>query len=120
MRTVSSKVDNTIHEKVVSRCNGLGCSPSQYIKDLIERDLNGESAQPATEKKPTPVGRLVDLDKEKPTIVKGTLRWAKPDEVGKAPKARAIHHLGNDGKPLWTDHYDENGKFQYRQYYDTQ
>ena len=41
MRTVSSKVDNSVHEQILTRCNGIGCSPSQYIKYLISKDLQG-------------------------------------------------------------------------------
>jgi hypothetical protein len=39
MRTVATKVDNALHEKVVSRCNSLGCNPSEYIRNLIKSDL---------------------------------------------------------------------------------
>lgn len=62
MRTVSSKVDNGFHEKVVKRCDGLGCSPSQYIKDLIEQDLNAGDVA-----KPTPQGRIVEVDSGRAT-----------------------------------------------------
>jgi hypothetical protein len=47
MRTVSSKVDNTIHDQILNRCNGIGCSPSQYIKDLIAKDLRDGGQAPS-------------------------------------------------------------------------
>jgi hypothetical protein len=42
MRTASSKLDNSVHERVIARCNGLGCTVSKYISDLIDRDLESD------------------------------------------------------------------------------
>lgn len=39
MRTVATKVDNTLHDKVIHHCNSISCSPSEYIRNLIRKDL---------------------------------------------------------------------------------
>jgi hypothetical protein len=39
MRTVATRVDNSLHEKVVSRYNSLDYNPSEYIRNLINGDL---------------------------------------------------------------------------------
>lgn len=48
MKTVASKIDNSLHEQVISRCNERGCSPSEYIRELVKSDLagNGKPKQP--------------------------------------------------------------------------
>jgi hypothetical protein len=57
-------------------------------------------------------GRLVAVENEtsKKEIVKGTLRCLFPNEVGKYPEARAVHHLDAEGNLMRTDHIDENDK----------
>lgn len=40
MRTVATKVDNSMHEQVISRCNSLVCNPSEHIRNLIKKDLD--------------------------------------------------------------------------------
>src|SRR5579884_990428 len=40
MRTIATKVDNSLHEKVLSRCNSLDCNPSEYLRNLIRKDLD--------------------------------------------------------------------------------
>jgi hypothetical protein len=108
MRTISSKVDNGIHEKVVDRCNGLGCSPSQYIKDLIDRDLKGDIVA-----EPTTNVTSDNLKSEKPIAKAKVARFMSSGEEGKYPKARVVHVFGADKQPIRTDHYDENGKLKY-------
>lgn len=39
MRTVATKVDNTLPDKVIHHCNSISCSPSEYIRNLIRKDL---------------------------------------------------------------------------------
>lgn len=48
MKAVATKVDNSIHDQVINRCNGLGCTPSEYVRNLIKNDLDqGEKAKQA-------------------------------------------------------------------------
>jgi hypothetical protein len=45
MRAVASKIDNSLHEALVRKCGEKGCSPSEYIRDLVKRDIENTSAQ---------------------------------------------------------------------------
>jgi len=36
-------LDNQTHEKVRDKCNDQGCTTSEYIRELISRDLQGEN-----------------------------------------------------------------------------
>ena len=40
MRTVASKIDNDLHEKLIQRCNAQGCSTSEFVRGLIEGELS--------------------------------------------------------------------------------
>jgi len=37
--TVATKVDNTTLDHVKDKCNGLGCTPAEYFRNLIKKDL---------------------------------------------------------------------------------
>ena len=39
MHTVATKVDNTTLDHVKDKCNSLGCTPAEYIRNLIKKDL---------------------------------------------------------------------------------
>jgi len=38
VKAVATKVDNSIHDQLVNKCNGIGCSPSEYVRNLIKKD----------------------------------------------------------------------------------
>jgi len=42
MHTVATKVDNTILDQVKNKCNSLGCTPAEYMRNLIKKDLELE------------------------------------------------------------------------------
>ena len=46
MQCVATKIDNPIHRKVMEKCNGQGCTISEYVRNLILRDLNRENSAP--------------------------------------------------------------------------
>jgi len=46
MRCTATKVDNPIHEKVTEKCNDQGCTVSEYLRNLILKDLNGKNDAP--------------------------------------------------------------------------
>ena len=90
MRTVSSRVDNTFHDQIINRCNGIGCSPSQYIKDLIAKDLQDKQGISV----PAPNHAASTETRE---VVRGaTSKFEYKD--GTIIKATAIHYINKDGK----------------------
>ena len=48
MQSIGAKLDNQIHEQVRDKCNDRGCTTSEYMRELISRDLQGEN-QPVEE-----------------------------------------------------------------------
>ncbi len=46
MKAVASKIDNALHNEVMQRCNNQGCSTSEYLRNLILQDVNGENDAP--------------------------------------------------------------------------
>ncbi len=48
MQSIGAKLDNQTHEKVRDKCNDRGCTTSEYMRELISRDLQGEN-QPVAE-----------------------------------------------------------------------
>jgi predicted DNA-binding protein len=39
--TVSARLQKELRENLVNKCNDLGCSVNDYIKDAVESKLNG-------------------------------------------------------------------------------
>ncbi len=39
--TVSARLQQELREQLVNKCNDLGCSINDYIKDAVESKLNG-------------------------------------------------------------------------------
>jgi hypothetical protein len=39
MHTVATKVDNGTLDPVNNKCSSLGCTPAEYVKNLIKKDL---------------------------------------------------------------------------------
>ena len=39
MHTVATKVDNSTLDHVKDKCNSIGCTPAEYIRNLIKKDL---------------------------------------------------------------------------------
>jgi len=48
MQSIGAKLDNQTHEKVRDKCNDQGCTTSEYMRELISKDLQGEN-QPVEE-----------------------------------------------------------------------
>ena len=44
-KTVSARITNQTHEKLIERCNLLGCSINEYLNGTIELGLNGTTEQ---------------------------------------------------------------------------
>lgn len=44
-KTVSARITNQIHEKLIERCNLLGCSVNEYLNGAIELGLTGSTQQ---------------------------------------------------------------------------
>ena len=42
-KTISTRISNDIHERLVNKCNTLGCNMSDFIKDRIELALADRS-----------------------------------------------------------------------------
>ncbi|NDB63930.1 MAG: hypothetical protein EB170_08755 [Nitrosopumilaceae archaeon] len=42
---MSARITNQIHEKLIERCNLLGCSMNEYLNGAIELGLNGSTQQ---------------------------------------------------------------------------
>jgi len=42
-RTVSARIDNTLHKTLRERCNKVGCSINEYLKAAIELGLTSRS-----------------------------------------------------------------------------
>jgi len=38
-KTIGTKVTDELYSKVLAKCSGLSCTPSHYLKTLIEADL---------------------------------------------------------------------------------
>ncbi len=43
MQCVGAKIDNGLHEKVIEKCNDQGCTVSEYLRELILKDLDTDS-----------------------------------------------------------------------------
>lgn len=39
MKTVGAKLDEELHKQVMKKCQGRGCRPSDYIRELVKRDI---------------------------------------------------------------------------------
>jgi hypothetical protein len=44
-KTVSARITNQTHEKLIERCNQIGCSVNEYLTGTIELGLNGNTQQ---------------------------------------------------------------------------
>jgi hypothetical protein len=42
-KTVSARIENSVHDDLVEKCNRLGCRISDYVKASIEIMLYGET-----------------------------------------------------------------------------
>jgi hypothetical protein len=42
-KTVSARIDNTMHKELLDRCNKVGCSVNEYLGACIEIGLTGHS-----------------------------------------------------------------------------
>lgn len=42
-KTVSARIENDVHQKLIEKCNKLGCRVSDYAKASIEFMLYGET-----------------------------------------------------------------------------
>ena len=40
-KTVSTRIENEMHQELLDRCNKVGCRVSDYLKAAIEFTLNG-------------------------------------------------------------------------------
>lgn len=63
MKTVGAKLEEELHKQVLEKCQGRGCRPSDYIRDLVKRDMAGPPA-PEQPPKPAPKSRLVIVDEQ--------------------------------------------------------
>jgi len=59
-KTIGSKVTDELYSKVLTKCAGLSCTPSHYLKRLIETDL----AQPESKKTEAPKSKKELEDQE--------------------------------------------------------
>jgi hypothetical protein len=91
MRTVASKIDNTLHNALTRKCGDIGCSPSEYIRSLIRGDLE----ETRTFKEPEPL--VADKQRAKVRIVL--------DSAGKVierqtmvPKAKNVRIIDDNHK----------------------
>jgi hypothetical protein len=117
MVNLNVRIDDFQHESLLEACKGRGCDKSTLVRKALKSYLEDPLPnRTVSAENPTPKGRLVYFDVEKP-VAKGTVRWGGPGKDEIIQKARRVHHLGRDGKPLWTDHYGEDGKFQHREKY---
>jgi len=67
MKTVSTKLDNKVHNRFIEICNGEGKCQSEFLRDLIEGmcdDLEGENILHIREAEPT-----TELNKPKVEII---------------------------------------------------
>jgi len=42
-KTISTRIDNTLHKKLVEQCNTDGITINDYLKNFVEEDLNIDS-----------------------------------------------------------------------------
>ena len=89
MRTVSTKVDNSFDDQVVSRCNVLGCTKSQYVKNLITEDLAGGKAQA----KPIPMGRWVSDEEPHTWRQNKDGSWTSYPDRSSTPNAQKTYRV---------------------------
>jgi hypothetical protein len=90
------KLDPVIRETVERRCSERGCNVSDYVRELISRDIV-ESAD-----KPTPKGKLIIVENNEGKIPKGEI----------VTGTRRVHVLDEKGKHVRTNIY-ESGKLKY-------
>src|SRR5690242_11270727 len=47
MKTIASKVNDDLHLASIRKCNEKGCSPSEYVRLLLTRELRSENSETA-------------------------------------------------------------------------
>ena len=85
MEVASTKLDKATHDRLLAKCNGQGCSRSQYIKRLVVNDLNNNLASQS------------GIQEGKPSV--------QNDKV--ISKAR-VFITSNGGRPISQQKHDES------------
>jgi len=44
VKTVATKIDSNTHKEIESRCGERGCTPSEYLRNLIKQDIEGQAS----------------------------------------------------------------------------
>ena len=90
-KTIGVKLDDELRTQVMNRCQTKGCKTSDYLKDLIKRDVGLDNTRPATQaadERPIAKTRLVIVDD-------GEAAGATPKNEGEndRPKVKIPSHV---------------------------
>ncbi len=62
-RVIHARIDDDIHDRLLEKCNELGCSFTDYIESVIESSLEDEpsdmESEPIIEKRPEPTTEII-------------------------------------------------------------
>lgn len=97
-KTIGVKLDDELRTQVISRCQSKGCKTSDYLKDLIKRDVGLDNTRPATQaadEKPIPKARLVFIDDGQAAadIIESSKIAEKPEKKEGPPTIKAPPHI---------------------------
>ena len=65
-KVIHARIDDDIHDRLLEKCNELGCSFTDYIQSIITASLEDEDPrdvdpEPISEKKPEPLEPKVEI-----------------------------------------------------------
>ena len=64
-KTVSSRIPKDLHDKLKERCDDEGCNTNDFIRDVLENELDQESNEEPQSKKPQRIV-LDEIEEPKP------------------------------------------------------
>ena len=78
MKVTSTKLDKPTHDRLLAKCDGQGCSVSQYVKSLILRDLGEQNSSTNYNPQPKPMVNTSPREQKSESIPKARIVIVEP------------------------------------------
>lgn len=93
-KTVSARITNQTHEKLIERCNQIGCSVNEYLNGAIEFGLTGTTQQDLGDE----IDDTDDAQEESPKTLSMPTAQESADQNKEIPKLKNVRISYDDGK----------------------
>ncbi len=98
-KTISSRIPKELHDRLKERCGNEGCNTNDFIRDILENELEQEPNEGSKPKEPQKIS--VDGPVNDDTIVrKPTIGATKTTNDGTKYK---LENIQDNGAEIWTE-----------------